>query len=317
MSMRATFEDTGSATSSPESVDGPMPYDWQVGQMMFPCGPEVVRVNRSARRENGEDSQTTGMCGLNGGGSSGNAGLSRSLASRLRAVAGLLGSTLFRQTWKMRVTPSGRVIYALRASARRTSGSGCGSLPTPTALSPGTEDYNEAGDSCNLRAIRLAFSPMPTPNAMAGGQTSRGGNRKGELLIRGLALSSVATPRAEDSESTGDHRGMPDTLTSQARLASLATPKTPTGGANPKIAGQTGADLQAQARSMDSGRTQSGSCAEAGRPGQQGEESRHSSPGQLNAAYSRWLMGYPVEWDKAAIRAYRQMKQTRPAKGGS
>ena len=32
------------------------------------------------------------------------------------------------------------------------------SWPTPTALSSATEDYNEAGDSCNLRKTRLLVS---------------------------------------------------------------------------------------------------------------------------------------------------------------
>lgn len=83
-----------------------------------------------------------------------------------------------------------------------------------------------------------------------GGQTSRGGDRKGELLLGGLiqpagwptpktptggpnsnreergaggadlqeaARSGWPTPRAEDSEQTGAHHGTPDTLTSAAR----------------------------------------------------------------------------------------------------
>ena len=48
------------------------------------------------------------------------------------------------------------------------------SWPTPTALSPATENYNEAGDSCNLRKTRLLVSgPEPTGSTAAtesGGQ---------------------------------------------------------------------------------------------------------------------------------------------------
>src|SRR5574341_2257412 len=49
---------------------------------------------------------------------------SQCLANKLRAKTDLLGSTLFKLTWKQRVTPSGRSIPALRASGHRTSGSG-------------------------------------------------------------------------------------------------------------------------------------------------------------------------------------------------
>ena len=111
-------------------------------------------------------------------------------------------------------------------------------------------------------ATMAQLSDRPTPNAMAGGQTSRGGERKGELLIGGLAqlapwptatkedarssrrhgymitgqqgttLTDAAnlagaprpTPRAEDAECTGAHRGVPDTLTSASELTSWGTP---------------------------------------------------------------------------------------------
>jgi len=54
---------------------------------------------------------------------------------------------------------------------------------------------------------------------MEGGATSRGGERKDELLIGGL-VAGWATPKAEDSESAGmrHSRGVADTLTAQTAL---------------------------------------------------------------------------------------------------
>ena len=65
--------------------------------------------------------------------SSTSAALQLSLANRLRARTALSGSTLYRLTWKDRVTPAQQPICALRASARRTSDSAYGGWPTPEA----------------------------------------------------------------------------------------------------------------------------------------------------------------------------------------
>ena len=59
--------------------------------------------------------------GRRGSTSSGSVDLHRSLANRLRAQMDLDGSTVFSLTWKVRTTPSRRLISALRASARRST----------------------------------------------------------------------------------------------------------------------------------------------------------------------------------------------------
>lgn len=118
------------------------------------------------------------------------------------------GSPLYTLTWKRLVTESGHVIYRLRASARRTS------------------------------ANESTLSGWPTPNAAPGGSSMEPLDkwlaRKEAMAEKGINLheplhitaqkSGWPTPRAEDSESTGAHRGVPDALTSAARLTGWTTP---------------------------------------------------------------------------------------------
>jgi hypothetical protein len=53
------------------------------------------------------------------------------LVSKLKARLTTDGSTLFKLTWKEKITPAGRLVYRLAASARRTSDNDSGSWPTP------------------------------------------------------------------------------------------------------------------------------------------------------------------------------------------
>lgn len=120
--------------------------------------------------------------GPTGSGSLESAILRSSLANRLQANKDLSGSILFAVTWKVRVTPSQRLIYQLRASAHHISAKEYFGWPTPIA-----DDANNA--------------------------TSRGGARKDELLIGGLIkdLRPWTTPNRKDyrhaSKKTYQERG--------------------------------------------------------------------------------------------------------------
>ncbi|MGA9668427.1 MAG: hypothetical protein WBQ94_04420 [Terracidiphilus sp.] len=182
-------------------------------------------------------------------------------------------------------------------------------VPTPMAGSPATETYNAAGNNDYSRRI-VELASVPTPNAMEGGQTSRSGDRKGELLMGGIAqLTTVATPRSEDSECAGAHRGTPDTLHSQTKLAAVTTPssrdwKDTSGmsesGVDPDGSTRTRLDqLPWQAQLADSGQTATGGTAAT------------KSTGQLDPAYSRWLQGVPPEWDGFACMAMQSLSRRR------
>jgi hypothetical protein len=200
--------------------------------------------------------RTPGTSGLSCEGSLNTAAFQQSLENRLQARMAAYGSPEYELRWSKWDMPLGVPICALRASALRTSGKGFSGWRTPTMgdaqrgveKDPKVRNVKAGSGSLNNEA---AMAGWPTPNAMGGGQTSRGGDRKEELLLGGLVqlagwptpktptggansnreergaggadlqeaakMSGWPTPRAEDSEQTGGHRGSPDTLTSAAR----------------------------------------------------------------------------------------------------
>ena len=157
------------AISSPVSASG-LPLCARLdGRMIAPSGPEAVPASLSASRAKAAGLLTSGICGLPGTGSSNSVALQSSLASRLRASPAFIGSTLFRLTLKERVTPSGRPIWALRASAHRTSDSDCGSWASPTANEKRRrEDFQEG------RALNAAEALGPKPTGSHVGTASGG-----------------------------------------------------------------------------------------------------------------------------------------------
>src|SRR5574341_239892 len=181
------FEDTRNATSSPASGSGVTPLERLDGRMILPFGQARVPARVSVRAGSGEASPISVTYGPHGSGSSERYALGLSLANRLRRKTALLGSTLFRLTWKERVTPSGRRICALRASARRTSGSDCTSWPmvgwaTPTARDTRSEGTRELeskrikrreGKCLTLQARLTASGGMLNGSGAATGSTGQ------------------------------------------------------------------------------------------------------------------------------------------------
>ena len=173
MSSPTTCADTRSATSSLVSAAGVWRYVLPDGRTVDEFGLAHALASLSARQVKAMGLTMSGISGRPGSISSKSADLSTSLASRLQQRLASAGSTLFRQTWKVKATASGLRFWAHTAAVPRTSDSGCGAWPTPvvqdiassarttTAAQKWKSDHRQAEAHTLLDAARLASYPTP------------------------------------------------------------------------------------------------------------------------------------------------------------
>lgn len=187
------------AISLPASASGPLPCDKQGSQMTELHGPRVALASLSARQAQEQGLLTSGTYGPASSTCSISSALATSLESRSRQRTALLGSTLYTLTWKVRVTPLGRKIAALRASARRKSDRDSTSPP---------------------RGGGGVLANWPTPQASdgsGGGQAKRALNPERSNDLNDFAmLANWNTPRATDGSNGGPNQG--GALSSDAAL---------------------------------------------------------------------------------------------------
>src|SRR6478735_10140555 len=156
------------ATFSPGWGDGLTPCALLNGQTTDQFGRALAPANLSARQADNLGLLTSGIYGPQCTTSPRSAALRQFAESRFRPRTALLGSTLYKLTWKDWATPSGRSFSLLRASAQRISGTEAIGSGWPTAQArdwKGPQGGAYLGEHIDLPGATKFLAGWPTPTA--------------------------------------------------------------------------------------------------------------------------------------------------------
>ena len=312
-------------TSLPALEYGQQPSVEQGGPTIDLSGPVRARVNLSPRQAKEKGLLMSGTYGHPSSTLSRTGSNQRylSLVNRLRARTDSLGSTLYKLTWKQRGTPSGRSIFALRASVPRTSAKDFSSMqkgwPTPDAM---IAQDGEAFETWNTRRLLLkekhkngngVGTPLTMAAQLVGWPTPDTANiSDGTPFEKQMENMVARRARVKEQKQNGSGRSM--TLQFAAQATGWPTPNTmdtvnreglrPSRISTGRKSGYLTEDIlhiknnPQAARLTASGEILTGSMA------------RTISGGRLDPAHSRWLMSLPPEWCSCGVTATLSLKKS-------
>lgn len=271
-SEQTSCEDTPSVISLQVSVGGPWLCNWLDGLARSLSGPAPAPASPSPSPAKAEVPKTSATCGPSLPSSSASASLQQCLANRLHQRLGATGSPEYSLTWKEWPISGQEPICALRASGHRTSGSVCSGWPTPEVCKA-SQDVN----------LQKSGDGRTTPNKLGWAAS-----------LTGWPTTAARDWRDGRSNLHGQNSRP---LNEVAMLAGWNTPRA-RGDAGGNRGGQ---GITKNLEDQIYGLTPESSNVETEKPGAY----------QLNPAFSRWLMGYPAEWDSCGATAMQSSRKLR------